>query len=113
MAEENQGTQTVNPQENRKPNTNNNRRPNTNSRGPNPQATAAKPNSNSNKNNRNRNRRTPTPVDENLKEFVAKNQEAHKQRLNPHYKLDLGSNAKIRITPLGGLGEIGGNITVF
>ncbi|SMP88222.1 Metallo-beta-lactamase superfamily protein, partial [Epsilonproteobacteria bacterium SCGC AD-308-E02] len=54
-----------------------------------------------------------TPVDENLKEFVAKNQEAHKQRLNPHYKLDLGSNAKIRITPLGGLGEIGGNITVF
>ncbi|MDA7818311.1 ribonuclease J, partial [Sulfurimonas sp.] len=37
----------------------------------------------------------------------------HKQRLNPHYKLDLNSKDKIRITPLGGLGEIGGNITVF
>jgi len=114
MAEENQGTQTVNPQENRKPNTNNNRKPNSSNRGPNAQGAESKPNSNSNKNNnRNRNRRAPTPVDENLKTFVAKNQEAHKQRLNPHYKLDLNSNAKIRITPLGGLGEIGGNITIF
>ena len=48
-----------------------------------------------------------------LKKFVVINQEAHKQRLNPHYKLDLNSKDKIRITPLGGLGEIGGNITVF
>ncbi|MCD6173202.1 MAG: ribonuclease J, partial [Sulfurimonas sp.] len=48
-----------------------------------------------------------------LKKFVVLNQEGHKQRLNPHYKLDLNSTAKIRITPLGGLGEIGGNITVF
>ncbi|MDQ7060559.1 MAG: ribonuclease J [Sulfurimonas sp.] len=73
-----------------------------------------KPNNNNNKNkNRNRHRRQPTPVDENLKAFVAKNQEAHKQRLNPHYKLDLNSTAKLRITPLGGLGEIGGNIMVM
>ena len=69
---------------------------------------------NANKNkNRNRHRRQPTPVDENLKSFVVKNQEAHKQRLNPHYKLDLNSTSKIRITPLGGLGEIGGNIMVM
>ncbi len=53
------------------------------------------------------------PVDNNLRDFVAKNQEAHRSRLNPHYKLDLNSNDKIRITPLGGLGEIGGNITVI
>jgi len=73
-----------------------------------------------NNNNQNRNkgggrgrRRQSTPVDENLKKFVAINAEAHKQRLNPHYKLDLNSRDKIRITPLGGLGEIGGNITVF
>ena len=71
-----------------------------------------KPNPNKNK-NRNRHRRQPTPVDENLKTFVTKNQEAHKQRLNPHYKLDLNSNAKIRVTPLGGLGEIGGNIMII
>jgi ribonuclease J len=54
-----------------------------------------------------------TPVDNNLRDFVLKNQDAHKNRLNPHYKLDLNSNEKVRITPLGGLGEIGGNITVI
>jgi len=131
MAEENQGTQVSNPQENSKPRTNN-RRPHNNNRKQNDNANAktgeqaggAKPNNNQNRNksnsansnsnnNKNRHRRQPTPIDENLKTFVAKNQEAHKQRLNPHYKLDLNSTAKIRITPLGGLGEIGGNITVI
>ncbi len=121
MAEENQGNKETNPQSDRKPNTNNNdnRRPNnnrSNSGKPNTSQGAnkgGKPN-NANKNkNRNRHRRQPAPTDENLKAFVAKNQEAHKQRLNPHYKLDLNSKAKIRVTPLGGLGEIGGNITVF
>ncbi|KFN40889.1 MAG: ribonuclease J [Sulfuricurvum sp. MLSB] len=53
------------------------------------------------------------PIDSNLREFVNKNAEAHKSRLNPHFKLDLNSNDKVRITPLGGLGEIGGNITVI
>jgi ribonuclease J len=68
-----------------------------------------------NKNNKGggRGRRQSAPVDENLKKFVGLNQEAHKERLNPHFKLDLNSKDKIRITPLGGLGEIGGNITVF
>jgi ribonuclease J len=54
-----------------------------------------------------------SPVNTELKEYVTKNQEIHKQRLNPHYKLNLNSTSKVRITPLGGLGEIGGNITVF
>ncbi len=113
MAEENQGTEEKSrPQTESKPKTNNNRRPN-NNRKPNQNRPAGnKPNPNKNK-NRNRHKRQATPVDENLKSFVLKNQEGHKQRLNPHYKLDLNSNAKIRITPLGGLGEIGGNITVF
>jgi len=77
-------------------------------------------NRNKNNNNQNRNkgggrgrRRQSTPVDENLRKFVGINAEVHKQRLNPHYKLDLNSKDKIRITPLGGLSEIGGNITVF
>ena len=92
---------------NKKPQHNNNRNNNNQNRS-------------KNNNNQNRNkgggrgrRRQSTPVDENLKKFVAINAEAHKQRLNPHYKLDLNSRDKIRITPLGGLGEIGGNITVF
>ena len=123
MAEENTGNSESKPQTDRKPNTNNNRRqnnPNRKPQGNKPQGNkptgekgaSNKPNPNKNK-NRNRHRRQPTPVDENLKTFVVKNQEIHKQRLNPHYKLDLNSTSKIRITPLGGLGEIGGNIAVF
>ncbi len=63
--------------------------------------------------NQNRRRNGPAPVDAALKEIAIRNQEVHKNRLNPHFKLDLNSKAKVRITPLGGLGEIGGNITVF
>ncbi|MGX3010330.1 RNase J family beta-CASP ribonuclease [Helicobacter sp. 23-1044] len=48
-----------------------------------------------------------------LKKVVELNSKNHKSSLNPHYKLDLNTKAKIRITPLGGLGEIGGNITVI
>jgi ribonuclease J len=90
------------PSSNRKPN-NQNRNKNNNSTKPN----------NKNKSSSRGRRRQSTPVDENLKKYVGLNQEAHKQRLNPHFKLDLNSKDKIRITPLGGLGEIGGNITVF
>ncbi|MDF1882013.1 ribonuclease J [Sulfurimonas sp. MAG313] len=53
------------------------------------------------------------PADKLLKECVVQNQEMHKKRLNPHHKLDLNTKAKVRITPLGGLNEIGGNITVI
>ncbi len=41
------------------------------------------------------------------------NEKSHKDRLNPHNKLNLSTNAKVRITPLGGLGEIGGNMMVI
>ena len=130
MAEDTQGTMQKAPQADTKPKTNennNNRRPNNNNRKPNPNRNGKpgekpagnKPSGNKpaggnrNKNRNNRYKRQATPVDETLKTFVGKNQEAHKQRLNPHYKLDLNSKAKIRVTPLGGLGEIGGNIMVF
>ena len=53
------------------------------------------------------------PADKLLKECVIRNQEVQKDRLNPHHKLDLNTKAKVRITPLGGLNEIGGNITVI
>ncbi|WP_304545249.1 ribonuclease J [Sulfurimonas microaerophilic] len=118
MAEENQEVTQQKPQTDRKPNNNrrnNNRRPNTSNKTGDEKTT--KPSSNNNNRNRSkggsRGRRNATVVDENLKSFVTKNQESHKQRLNPHYKLDLNSKAKVRITPLGGLGEIGGNIAVF
>ena len=128
MAEETQGTeqQASAPETQAKPNNNrrnnnnrnnNNRKPNNNQNGGDKttgnKSAGNKPNNNNRNKNRNRHRRQPTPVDENLKKFVTKNQEAHKQRLNPHFKLDLNSKAKIRVTPLGGLGEIGGNIMIM
>jgi ribonuclease J len=112
MADENQEvTQEVKPQTDRKPNNSNRgRKPNPNR---NPKAGEKPVAANQPNRNRSKFKRQPTQVDDNLKSFVVKNQEAHKQRLNPHFKLDLNSKAKIRITPLGGLGEIGGNITIF
>ncbi|MFA5454454.1 MAG: ribonuclease J [Sulfurimonas sp.] len=125
MEQENQEINSNISQENRKPNNYNNKRPNNNNSKPNNQngnkpagsnsgpASSNPANSNKNKSASRGRRRQSTPVDENLRAFVELNQEAHRQRLNPHYKLDLNSKEKIRITPLGGLGEIGGNITVF
>lgn len=123
MAEETQGNNSPKvdqkPEQKRynKPRSGNRNPQNRNKEGAAPKQ-GAKPTSNNrnpqNKSKGNRNRRhQAAPIDENLKAFVVKNQEAHKQRLNPHFKLDLNSTAKIRITPLGGLGEIGGNIAVF
>jgi len=114
MSEEIQGSAQSVPQPNSKPlkpRPSNGTKPNASK--PRPATSDAKSSTQNKSKGRSRNRRQSTPVDENLKTFVAKNQEAHKQRLNPHYKLDLNSKAKVRITPLGGLGEIGGNITVF
>ncbi len=104
--------------ENRQPRNNNNRNNNNQNRNNN--------NKNANGNNQNRGprpggnkggnrkyRRNVTAPDPVLIQNVKDNQEIQKNRLNPHYKLDLNSTDKIRITPLGGLGEIGGNITVF
>jgi len=47
-----------------------------------------------------------------LKKAFEINEKIQKDRLNPHNKLNLKSTASIRITPLGGLGEIGGNMMV-
>ncbi len=113
MTEEKKETTQDNLQTKSKPSqkTHNNNR-NSSAQGSQNKETKKTTNTNKNRSNRNR-RRQSMPVDENLKLFVQKNQEGHRQRLNPHYKLDLNSTDKIRITPLGGLGEIGGNITVF
>jgi len=63
--------------------------------------------------NRNRRRHGPAPTDQILLDCAVRNQEVQRERLNPHNKLDLKSTAKVRITPLGGLGEIGGNMMVM
>ena len=47
-----------------------------------------------------------------LKKAFETNERIQKERLNPHNKLNLKSEASIKVTPLGGLGEIGGNMMV-
>ncbi|OHE19285.1 MAG: ribonuclease J [Sulfurimonas sp. RIFOXYD2_FULL_37_8] len=110
MEQENQEINESTSQENRKQHYKNPNQNNNSNKSPNTQS--GNRNKNVSKSSGSR-RRQSTPIDEKLKAFVEINQEAHKQRLNPHYKLDLNSKEKIRITPLGGLSEIGGNITVF
>jgi len=41
------------------------------------------------------------------------NEKMHKDRLNPHNKLNLNTKASIKVTPIGGLNEIGGNMMVI
>jgi len=48
-----------------------------------------------------------------IKKAIEANEKIQKQRLNPDARINLQSKAKVKITPLGGLGEIGGNITVI
>ncbi len=48
-----------------------------------------------------------------MKKAIDANQKMHKDRLNSYTKIEQHSKGKIKITPLGGLGEIGGNICVF
>ncbi|WP_442764321.1 ribonuclease J [Sulfurospirillum cavolei] len=84
----------------------------------------AQPNAGENKsktNNRRRNKaKTQTPsIDGNepwqrdIKKAIDANQKMHKERLNKASIVEQNSKGKIKITPLGGLGEIGGNICVF
>lgn len=74
------------------------------------------------RNNRRRknNNKTPTASIEgnevwqrDMKRAIEANQKMHKERLNKAPLVEQSSKGKIKITPLGGLGEIGGNICVF
>lgn len=48
-----------------------------------------------------------------MRRAIASNEKMHKDRLQKFSLLDQNTKAKVRITPLGGLGEIGGNISVI
>jgi len=62
---------------------------------------------------RNRRRNTLAPTEQSLLENARRNEEMQRTRVNPQLKIDADVKAKIRITPLGGLGEIGGNMMVM
>ncbi|MCH9739837.1 MAG: ribonuclease J, partial [Epsilonproteobacteria bacterium] len=89
-----------------KPNDNKTNKPNanTNSRKPNPR--------NNNRNGK-RNKNSMGPLSNDIKEALKVNKIANEARMNPWQQIDVSNKNKIRFTPLGGLGEIGGNIAVL
>ena len=48
-----------------------------------------------------------------MKEAIEANKEVHKNILQAYNKIDTSTKGKVKITPLGGLGEIGGNFMVM
>ena len=64
------------------------------------------------KNNKNTRKNTAT-VSEEMRMSLEANKAVQEIRMNPYKKIDINNQAKVRFTPLGGLGEIGGNIAVL
>ncbi len=48
-----------------------------------------------------------------INQAIAANKEVQAERLSSTAKIDVNNKARVRFTPLGGLGEIGGNIAVL
>jgi len=68
---------------------------------------------NSNKGGGKRRKNEPTNVSSEMKKSILANREIQEARLNPWRQIDVASKGRVRFTPLGGLGEIGGNIAVL
>ena len=109
------------PNTNRKPNPNRNN-PNQNrnnpNRKPNPSnKPGGKPGGNQNRSgggNKNRGRRkNVTTVSDAMRASIEENARVKDATMNPWKQIDMASKGKIRFTPLGGLGEIGGNMAVL
>ena len=101
---------------NKKPNNNQNRNNNKNqSRKPNPNGKPNnRPSNNKNSGNKNRGRRkNVTTVNETMRASIEENARVKDATMNPWKQIDIASKGKIRFTPLGGLGEIGGNMAVL
>ena len=100
---------------NRKPNNNQNRNNNNNqSRKPNPNAKSNnRPSNNKSGGNKGRGRKkNVTTVNDTMRASIEENARVKEATMNPWKQIDIASKGKIRFTPLGGLGEIGGNMAV-
>ncbi len=89
-----------------------NRKPSYNQKNGNQRTNGGKSN-NGNGKNRGRRKPQPTNVSEEMKACLLKNEQIQQARMNPWKQLEMNTRGKIRFTPLGGLGEIGGNIAVM
>jgi len=63
--------------------------------------------------NTKRNRNGMGLLSTDIKTALKANKIANEERMNPWRQIDISNKHKIRFTPLGGLGEIGGNIAVI
>ena len=55
----------------------------------------------------------PGPMSEEMKKSIADNVAMNDARMNPWKQINMDNDNKVRFTPLGGLGEIGGNMAVM
>jgi ribonuclease J len=62
---------------------------------------------------RGRRKQVAGPMSDAMKASLAENDVVNDLRMNPWKQIDISNNSKIRFTPLGGLGEIGGNMAVM
>ncbi len=60
-----------------------------------------------------RRKQIPTNVPPEMRASLVENDEVQDARMHPWRQIDMGTQGKLRFTPLGGLGEIGGNIAVL
>ncbi|MEA3456054.1 MAG: ribonuclease J [Campylobacterota bacterium] len=101
----------------RKPQSNQNRRPNDNRKSNNQNRKSSGKSSGhksgGSKGGGKRRRNEPTQVSDEMKKSILANRDIQEARLNPWKQIDINSGGKVRFTPLGGLGEIGGNIAVL
>jgi ribonuclease J len=68
---------------------------------------------NYNKNGEKRNKNSMAALGSDIKKALEENRIANEKRMSPWRQIDIENKNKIRFTPLGGLGEIGGNIAVL
>ncbi len=118
------GNRKPNPNQNKNrtnQNRNNNGESKTNTNKPNHPKQGNKPTQNRNNNrpnnkggNKNRNkRRNVTTVNDEMRKYLEINDKVKDATMNPWRNADMTLTDKIRFTPLGGLGEIGGNMAVL
>jgi len=101
---------------NKKPNNNQNRNNNNSqNRKPNPNAKPNnRPSNNKSGGNKGRGRKkNVTTVNDTMRASIEENARVKDATMNPWKQIDIASKGKIRFTPLGGLGEIGGNMAVL
>ncbi len=101
---------------NRKPNPNRNQ--NTEGQGnrqnpSNKQHSSNRPNQNRGGGKNRNKRKNVTTVNDTMRASLEENLRVKDATMNPWKKVDMASKGKIRFTPLGGLGEIGGNMAVL